>query len=271
MGILTTALFGAAIAAAPPWSIRWSPRVDAAQDVVGESHRPRRQTTDVAYRFSAAEQAAFAHEFRDLDLPDVDGVPADTNSYVHRLTFAWLRRSETLRLQLGIALAASSNALKQPSDLNAGDLQPALSAALRAGPVWLALYADDRLGRTLVYPGFELELQPAPAHHVRLGFPETAWHWQLAPRWRSAMAVGPDGACWQVRDQLSDERRSDVCSRAWQAAWTVRWQPADLIAVDATVGRRFNSSLQYQLRDGRSVDVDVPAGAFYALGIGVQF
>jgi hypothetical protein len=271
MGILTTALFGAAIAAAPAWSIRWSPRIDAAQDVVGQSYRPRRQTTDVSYRFSAAEQAAFVHEFRDLDLPDVDSVPADTNSYVHRLTLAWLRRTETLHLRLGIVLAVSSNALKQPSDLEARDLQPAIGAAWRAGLAWLALYADDRLGRTLVYPGFEVELQPAPSHTVRLGFPETSWQWQFAPRWRSAAAVGPDGGCWQVRDQLRDERRSEVCSRAWQAAWTVRWQPIEHIAVEATAGRRFGGSLDYQLQDGRDVRVDVPSGGFYALSVGAQF
>jgi hypothetical protein len=271
MGILTTALLGGAIAAAPAWSIRWSPRIDATRDVLGQSHQPRRQTTEVVYRFLGADEASFAHEFRDLDLPDVGGVPADTNGFVHRLTFAWQRRSDTLRLRLGATVAASSNALKQPGELDSRDLRPAAGVALRAGPLWLALYADDRLGRTLVYPGVEFAFEPAPSHDVRLGFPETSWHWQIAPRWRAVAAVGPDGACWQVTDQQRDDRRTEVCSRAWQAAWTLRWQATGVFGVEAVVGRSFASSLEYQLTDARSVEVDVPAGSFYGLSLNARF
>lgn len=271
MGILTTALLGAAVAAAPAWSVQWSPRVDAAREVLGQTVRTKRQTTEIAREFDAEAQLDFAHEFRDLDLPDVDGVPADTNSYVHRLTLAWQRRSDTLRLRLGVTLAVSSNALKDAGDLSARDLRPAIGIGARAGPTWLALYADDRLGRTLVYPGFELPMRPAPSHEIRLGFPETSWHWQIAPRWRSVAAIEPDGACWRVRDEQLDERQSDVCSRSWQASWTLRWQITDLFAAEAAVGHSFDSTLEYQLRDGRSVSVDIPAGTFYRLSIGARF
>jgi hypothetical protein len=272
MSVLTTILLGTAAVAAPDWSVHWSPRVDVERTVLGQAVRSRRQTTDVTYRIDAEDEAGFAHEFRDLDLPDVDGLPADTNSFVHRLTFAWQRRSGTLRLRMGVTVAVSSNALKQPGDLDFRDLRPAVGAAWRAGPGWLALYADDRLGRTLVYPGFELDLRPAAAHAVRLGFPETSWNWQMAPRWRSVAAVGPDGACWQVRDEQFDERRSEVCSRAWRAAWSLRWQATTHpLTVEAAVGRSFVSSLEYQLRDGRSVRIDVPSGAFYALRFGAEF
>jgi hypothetical protein len=271
MGILTTTLLGAAVAAAPAWSVQWSPRVDAAREVLGQTYRTKRQTTEVAWQFDPEARVDFAHEFRDLDLPDADGVPPDANSYVHRLTFAWQHRSDTLRLRLGITLAVSSNALKDPGDLGTQDLRPAIGIGWRAGPGWLALYADDRLGRTLVYPGFELPLQPAPSHEVRLGFPETSWHWQIAPRWRSIAAIEPDGACWRVRDEQLDERQSEVCSRSWQAAWTLQWQATDLLAAKAAVGHSFASTLEYQLRDGRNVRVDVPSGTFYMLSIGARF
>lgn len=270
MGVLTT-LLAATVAAAPAWSLQWSPRVDAAREVLGQDYRTKRQTTEIALRFDAAAQLDFSHEFRDLDLPDVGGVPADTNSYVHRLTFAWERRSDTFRLRLGATLAASSNALKDPGDLGARDLRPAAAVALRAGPAWMALYADDRLGRTLVYPGFELPLQPVPSHEIRIGFPETSWRWQIAPRWRSVAAIEPDGACWQVRDAQFDERQSEVCSRSWQAAWTLRWQATDLLAAEAAVGVSFASTLEYQLRDGRNVRIDIPSGPFYLLSIGARF
>jgi hypothetical protein len=74
-----------------------------------------------------------------------------------------------------------------------------------------------------------------------------------------------------VRDEQLDERRSEVCSRAWQAAWTLHWQATRVIAIEAAVGRSFASSLEYQLRDGRSVRIDVSPGAFYALGVGAKF
>lgn len=268
--ILTTMLLGAAVAAAPAWVLQWSPRIDASREVLGQPYRTKRQTAEIARLFNAEEKADLVYEFRDLDLPAVDGVPADTNSYVHRFTFAWHRRADTFRLRFGLTLAVSSNALKDPGDLDARDVYPAIGVGWRAGPVWLDLYADDRLGRTLAYPGFELSLQPAPSHDVRIGFPETSWRWQIAPRWSSIAAIQPDGACWQVRDELLDERRSEVCSRSWQGVWTLRWQHGSF-AVSAAAGYSFASSVEYQLRDGRDVCVDVPSGGFYQLSLGARF
>jgi hypothetical protein len=268
--ILTTMLLGAAVAAAPAWALQWSPRVDASREVLGQDVRTRRQTAEIARLLNAEDKADLVYEFRDLDLPAVDDVPADTNSYVHRFTFAWHRRADKFRLRLGLTLAVSSNALKDPGDLNARDVYPAIGVGWRTGPVWLDLYADDRLGRTLAYPGFELSLQPTPSHDVRIGFPETSWRWQVAPRWSSIAAIQPDGACWQVRDELLDERRSEVCSRSWQGVWTLRWQDGPF-AVSAAVGYSFASSVEYQLRDQRTVRVDVPSGGFYQLSLGARF
>jgi hypothetical protein len=271
MGVAAAWLLGAtAAAAAPSWSISWSPRVDAERHVGSEVVRPARQTTEVSRRFDAKSRALLQHEFRDLDLPAVDGAEPDTNSYVHRLTLAWQLRANALRLDIGATLAVSSNALKNASDLDLADLRPAVGVQWRAGPPWLALYADDRLGRTLVYPGFELPLHPTPAHEISLGFPVTSWRWDAAPSWRSVVAVEPDGACWRVRDKAV-ERRSEVCSRAWQTRFSLRWEPAPWFEATATFGWRFAASLEYTLRDGRAVGIDVPAGPFYAVGLGARF
>jgi hypothetical protein len=263
-------LLGATAAAVPGWSISWSPRVDAERQVLGQAVRPARQTTQIVWQIDAESRAELRHEFRDLDLPSVEGIEPDTNSYVHRITPVWQLRTTALRLDLGAAIAVSSNALKNPTDLDLADLQPALGVQRRVGGAWLALYADDRLGRTLVYPGFDVPLQPAPAHEISLGFPVSSWRWDVAPTWLSLAAVEPDGACWRVRDKPV-ERRSEVCARAWQAAFTLRWRPARWIEATATVGQRFAASLEYTLRDGRAVEVDVPAGPFYALGLGARF
>jgi hypothetical protein len=118
-GILTRRRW-AAVAAAPVWSLQWSPRVDSTREVLGQDYRTKRQTTEVERQFGTEARLDVAHEFRDLDLPAVDGVPADADGYEHRLTFAWQQRSDTLRLRLGAALAVSSNALKDPGDLGVG-------------------------------------------------------------------------------------------------------------------------------------------------------
>jgi hypothetical protein len=271
MSVAAAWLLGAtAAAAAPPWSISWSPRVDAERHVGSEVVRPMRQTTDLTRRFDAQSRALLQHEFRDLDLPPVDGTKPDTNSFVHRFTLAWQRRGDALRLDLGATLAVSSNALKNAGDLEFADLQPAAGVQWRAGPAWLALYADDRLGRTLVYPGFEVPLHPTPAHEISLGFPVSSWRWDAAPSVRSAVAVEPDGACWHVRDEAV-ERRSKVCSRAWQTRLTLRWQPARWFEASATFGWRFDASLDYTLRDGRAVGIEVPAGPFYGATLGARF
>jgi hypothetical protein len=271
MSVAAAWLLGAtAAAAAPSWSISWSPRVDAERHVGSEAVRPMRQTTDVTRRFDADSRGLLRHEFRDLDLPPVDGTKSDTNSFVHRLTLAWQHRGDALRLDIGATLAVSSNALKNANDLEFADLQPAIGAQWRAGPTWLALYADDRLGRTLVYPGFEVPLQPTPAHQISLGFPVSSWRWDAAPSWQSVVAVEPDGACWHVRD-AAVERRSEVCSRAWQTRVTLRWQPAPWFEATAAFGWRFESSLDYTLRDGRAVGIDVPAGPFYGASLGARF
>jgi hypothetical protein len=44
-----------------------------------------------------------------------------------------------------------------------------------------------------------------------------------------------------------------------------------LIAAEAALGHSFASRLEYQLRDGRTVRVDVPSGIFYMLSIGARF
>jgi hypothetical protein len=271
MSVAAAWLLGAtATAATPPWSLSWSPRVDAERRVGSETVRPVRQTSVLARRFGTESRALLQHEFRDLDLPPVDGTKSDTNSFVHRLTLAWQLRGDALRLDVGATLAVSSNALKNADDLEFGDLQPALGAQWRAGPAWLALYADDRLGRTLVYPGFEVPLHPAPDHAVSLGFPVSTWRWDAAPSWQSVLAVEPDGACWHVRDEAV-ERRTEVCSRAWQTRFALRWQPARWFEATASFGWRFDSSLEYTLRDGRAVEVDVPAGPFYGASVGARF
>jgi hypothetical protein len=269
MDVFSATLFGAAVVAAPSWSLSWAPRFDAQREFLGQAYRPSLQTTEVVRRFDAESQAGLRHEFRDLDLPDVDGEAADTNSYVHRLTLGWQRSSDSMRLDLGVTLAVSSNALKNADDLGIEDLRPALGVQWRAGPAWVALYADDRLGRTLVYPGFEVPWQPAPSHAIRLGFPASSWRWDMLPHWQSVAAIEPDGACWRVRDK-EVERSSEVCSKAWQAAWTLSWQAAGFVIVDASVGYRFESKLEYQLRDRRTVHIEVPGGRFYALRIAAR-
>jgi hypothetical protein len=270
MGVLLTALLGAAGAAEPTWSAQASHRSDAAQPVLGQSHRPRRQAFELARRFGAESRIFARHEYRILDLPTIGDREADSNGHVHRLALGWQRESATDRVRLAAALAVSSNALKYPKQLEARDLRPELAIERRIGDtVRLALYADDRFGRSLLYPGFAFAVEPSPAHELRLGWPDSSWRWN-AGALAATLAVAPDGGRWRVRDrELANASALRV--RAWQAGWTLRWQPFPAIAIEAGAGRRFGTTMRYRLQHGDGARVEIPAATFIRFGVDGRF
>ena len=264
--------FAGLMAAAPPdtrddkaWSMQWTYNQSRDQPVAGESYRPTQSNFVVQRRFGENTCAGAGHDYRVLDLPAVQGVPADSNGHVHQLGVGWRADTDQRRYELSTALAVSSNALKHPSDLEADDVRFAGAVEQRLGESWsVALRADDRFGRFRLYPGIELFLQPTPAHEVRVGFPESSWRWQLAPRWQSELAVAPDGGRWRVRDPTL-ERHSIVRLSLWRATLNLHWQVFDAIGVKAQVGRIVDTTLRYQLRDGSQTRVDPSDATFFGL------
>lgn len=265
---------GQAADADPRWSLHWSPRTDGAERLRDQPYAPKRQTSRISRRADDGDQLALEHVFRDLDLPAVDGVAPATNGYVHRLSLGWRREGADHRLALGAGVAVSSNALKDPAQWRASDLQPLIEASTRVGASWIGLRVDDRLGALRLMPTLAYRGQPAPAHRIELGFPDSAWHWQVAPRWQSSLTFGPDGGCWEVRDRALD-RRSRVCSDAWQAGWRVERGihigRSAQAALGLTAGRRLAGEIDYTLDDGRRVMLDTPAAWFGALHLTTRF
>lgn len=273
MGLLLTALLGAAAAGttAPLWFVQASHQTDAAQSVLGQSHRPRRQTFEFGRRFENEARAFARHEYRILDLPAVDGSDADGNGHVHRLALGWQREAATHRVRLAAALAVCSNALKYPKQLDARDLRPELAIERRIGDtVRLALYAADRSGRSRLYPGFAFALAPSPAHELQLGWPHSSWRWQWTSAFATTLAVAPDGGRWRVRDRAL-ANVSEIRIRAWQAGWTLRWQPLPAIAIEAGAGRRFDTTMRYLLQNGDAARVEIPAATFIRCGVDARF
>lgn len=241
------------------WSLAASHETSAAQTALGQTYRPRRETFTLRRTFGIESSAFAQHEYRVLDLPLVRNEPADTNGHVHRLTFGW-QQNAAWRLKIAAALAVSSNALKHVGDIGLSDIQPDVSLERETlNSLWLGLRADDRFGRTLVYPTATWRVTLTPSHAVAIGIPESSWRWRWTPALESVVAITPDGGVWRVRDR-DLTRRSDVRLRAWQATWSVGWQPADLLRLEARIGRRFGSTLRYQLRDGTEARVEVPDG-----------
>lgn len=257
MELLAATLIGAAGAAAPVWVVSATARADAGTEVQGQPHRPARRTVEARRAGDGANGLVLRHDFRDLDLPQVAGTGADSNGFVHRLSGQWRQEAAGLRWRAGAVLAVSSNVLRAPAALRPSDLRPVVELSWRQGPVWLALHADDRLGRALVYPGLSWQAQPAPGQLVELGLPASRWQWSPGGRWHSAVALDPDGACWRVRDAAL-QRRSTLCSRGWHAMWTVRWDDGARFGAGLTLGRRLGSALDYRLLDGRTVRAGVP-------------
>ena len=247
------------------WSLQWTYNQNRDQSVAGESYRPTQSNFVVQRRLGENTHAGAGHDYRVLDLPAVQGVPADSNGHVHQLGVGWRADTDQRRYELSTALAVSSNALKHPSDLEADDVRFAGAIDQRLGESWqIALRADDRFGRFRLYPGIELFLRPAPAHEVRVGFPESSWRWQLAPRLQSELAVAPDGGRWRVRDPTL-ERHSIVRLSSWRATLNLHWQVFDAFGVKAQVGRIFDTTLRYQLRDGSQTRVDPSDATFFGL------
>ncbi len=243
--------------------------------MLGQTYEPSTHGIAINRRLDDGVSAGWQHEYRILDLPAINGVAADTNGHVHRTGPAWRKVSSERRVRIEPGLAVSSNALRHPKDLDAEDIR--LSGAIEqriagdaASAWWLALHVDDRFGRSRIYPGVQFQFVPTNAHELRLGFPDSSWRWRWTQRVQSELVVAPDGGKWRVRDpELA--RRSDVRLRAWRLAWSVRWQPADALAVDVRIGRQFESDLRYRLRDGTSANVEVPDSSFFGVGVSARF
>jgi hypothetical protein len=253
------------------WSIRWLYEEDAAQSLLGQDYRPTKQSFTVRREFDPITSALGQHQYRILDLPTVNGQEPDTNGHVHRLTFEWLRQAAPWRVQIGAVLSVSSNALKHLDDLSFSDLQPDVSVEREiVDTLWLGLRADDRLGRTLVYPSVLWQIQPTPAHEIHLGFPEASWRWRWSQQLESLLGVAPDGGVWRVRNKELT-RHSDVQIRSWLAGLSVRWLPFDGVWIEGRAGRRFATQLRYLLRDGSEARVDVADGNVFGVALGARF
>jgi hypothetical protein len=253
------------------WSTRWTYDATATQTVLGQSYRPRQEGFALAYLFSSGAALSGQHEYRILDLPLVGGQAASTNGHVHRLSIGWSRQDEASLLRIGAALAVSSNALKHLDDLSFSDLRP--DAALErnfAGHFRLGVRADDRLGRTLIYPSAAWHWQPASTHEIRLGVPDSSWRWRLRPDVETVLGVAPGGGSWRVRDRAL-ARHSEVRIRSWLATFAARWQPMSVLAIEARVGRRFAGQLRYVLLDGTEARVDVPDANVFGIALEARF
>ncbi|HVE90107.1 MAG TPA: hypothetical protein VNA44_10450 [Burkholderiaceae bacterium] len=252
------------------WSMQWTYIQNRDQSVTGESYQPTQANFALQRRFGENTRAGVGHDYRVLDLPRVEGVPADTNGHVHQLGVGWRAATNQRRYELTAALAVSSNALKHPSDLEAEDVRLAGAIEQRLGESWrVAVRADDRFGRFRLYPAFELFLQPTPVHEVRVGFPESSWRWQWARPLQSEIAVAPDGGRWRVRDPTL-ERHSIVRLSSWRATLSLHWQPFDLLGVKAQVGRVFETALRYQLRDSSQTRVDPSDATFFSIVVSAR-
>jgi hypothetical protein len=255
-----------------PWWVHGSYTQSAEQTVLEQPYEPKQTTFTVQRRIDGNSHAGAGHEYRVLDLPRINGVKAEANGDLHRLGVGYRNDTQQLRYRLAIGLAVSSNALKNLDDLDFDDVRAAGAIEKRVGERWwVALRADDNFGRFRLYPGFEWFLQPAPAHELRIGFPESSWRWQWTPQLRSELAVAPDGGRWRVRDADTDEQPSIVRQSSWQVAWNLRWQALDAFAVEARVGRTFDTTLRYQLTNGTEARVDPPDANFAGLAASLRF
>ena len=275
--LLFAAGFTGLLALTPPetdpdhlWWVEGSYARSASQTLFDQQYQPTQTAFSVQRRIDGASHVGAGHEYRVLDLPSINGVKAAANGDLHRLGLGFRNDTDQRRYRLALGVAVSSNALKY-LDLDGDDVRAAGAIEQRVGDSWwLALRVDDRFGRFRLYPGFEFIWQPAPAHQLRIGFPESSWQWQWTPQLQSQLIIAPDGGRWRVRDADTDEQPSIVRQSSWQAAWGLRWK-VGTFAVDARVGRTFNTTLRYQLINGTEVRVDPADANFAGVAASVRF
>jgi hypothetical protein len=248
---------------------------DAEQSVLGQSYQPRMHEMALDRMLDGGASAGWQHEYRILALPAVNGVAAETNGHVHRTGPTWRKVSSERRIRVEPRLAVSSNALRHPKDLDAHDLSLLTAIEQRiAGDAsrawWLALHADDRFGDMRLYPGLYAQVVSTNGHELRMGFPDTSWRWRWSQWLQSEVIVAPDGGEWRVRDEELAQH-SDVKLRAWELVWIARWEPADALALDVRIGRRFETDLRYLLQDGSSAYVEGPDTSFFGFSVSARF
>ncbi|MCY3811042.1 MAG: hypothetical protein OXH15_04515 [Gammaproteobacteria bacterium] len=192
-----------------------------------------------------------AHDYRAHQI-DTGAAGPQTNGHLHRLSPRYRFSGERWDLSVSPMVATSSNVGRHPGEIHRALIDWHGSVAYRAR---LATHItghagacrDDRFGRGRVTPLLGVTWDAGGALRGTVGWPDSAFEWDVHPRWQLRAAVNPIGGRWAVYD---DALASRTAFR--YAGWRMRFSlgfraAAHLVAVG--VGRDSRRSFRFRLDD----------------------
>jgi hypothetical protein len=218
-------------------------------------------------------KAAFAHEYNALDI-DLTSPGPQTNGDLHTLHLAghWQFpvSDGQLTLSLAPAVAASSNAMKNPDELGSDSLQLWAAAAWRKpslhGEWILGLAHDYRFGQSRVYPVAGMGWQFSRGE-IRATYPDLYLGWEFALRWLLEFSASPDGNEWQAYDRDLEDN-GDFRREAWQSNLRLSYRFRKGLRIGLSAGYHWQQAWRMRLQDGSLLRTDSDDSAFFGVHLG---
>ncbi len=228
---------------------------DGSQGELGGS----RSTLSAGYRGEKQPwHLGLGHSYDALDI-QLSGAQPQTNGDLHTLHLAgsWTLPVAAGRLDftLAPAVSASSNAIKDPGELDSDSLQLWGGASWRFPAAhwdWVLGVAHDyRFGRSRVYPMAGLTWRDEN-WSLWLTYPDVIVRFESAQGWSLAFSTSPDGNEWRAYSR-DFERSDDFRREAWQSALEASYRWRNGLSVGVSAGYHWDQAWRIRREDGEQL------------------
>lgn len=210
-----------------------------------------------------------AHEYRAHQI-ETGAAQPQTNGHLHRMGPGYRFSGERWDASVSPVVATSSNVGRHPREIHRAliDWHGSLTHRTRLGTHvtgYAGVCRDDRFGRIRVTPLLGVNWDAGGAVRGTLGWPDSAFEWDIHPRWQIGAAVNPIGGHWAVYDNEL-VRRTGFRYTGWRMRISLGLRAVEhRLAV--SVGRDFRRSFRFRLDDGAAFSSDFDD----ATAIGVEW
>ena len=210
-----------------------------------------------------------AHDYRAHQI-ETGAAGPQTNGHLHRLSPRYRFSGERWEVSVSPVVATSSNAGRHLGEIHRAliDWHGSLTHRARLG-THITGYAgacrDDRFGRVRVSPLLGATWDAGGTVRGTVGWPDSAFEWDVHPRWQMRAAVNPIGGRWAVYDD-DLERRTGFRYAGWRMRFSLGFRAA-AHRVAFVVGRDIRRSFRFRLDDGGTLSSDFDN----ATAIGVEW
>lgn len=216
---------------------------------------------------------ALGHEYNALDI-EFAGPEPQTNGHLHTLHLAagWSLQAGNGNVALTVApaISTSSNALKNPGELDARSLQmwaAAIGQFPAGGWDWVAGIAHDyRFGESRAYPVAGAEWR-GERLFFRATYPDLVLRWSPANQWTLGFSLGPDGNQWRAFDEDLEDS-DDFRREAWEAAAWARYRWRNGLSLGFSTGYMWDQQWRMRLETGEQLRTRAENANFVGVELG---